>query len=49
MVKQSKIIAQQPKTIKNPNIVNIKSAIIEHRKTSKIGSADNPLYSETKK
>ena len=33
-VKQSKIITQQPKTFENPNIVDIKSVIIEHPKTS---------------
>ena len=33
-VKQSKIIAQRSKIFKNPNIVDIKSIIIEHLKTS---------------
>ena len=33
-VNQSKIIIQQPKTFENPNIVDIKSVIIEHPKTS---------------
>ena len=32
--KKSKIIAQQAKTIENPNIVDIRSAIIKHPKTS---------------
>ena len=34
LFKGSKIIIQQPQTIKNPNIVDIKSVIIEHPKTS---------------
>ena len=34
MVEQSEIITHQPKTIENPNIVDIKSAFIEHSKTS---------------
>ena len=33
-VKQSEIITYQPKTFENPNIVDIKSVIIEHPKTS---------------
>ena len=33
-VKPSKISSQQPKTFENPNIADIKSAIIEHPKTS---------------
>ena len=33
LVKRSKIIAQQPKTIKNPNIVSIKLAITENPKS----------------
>ena len=33
-MKRSKIITQQPKTIENPNIVHMKSVIIEHPKTS---------------
>ena len=33
-VKQSKIITQQPKTFKKPNIVDIKSVNIEHKKAS---------------
>ena len=33
-IKQSKVITQQPKTFENPNIVDIKSFIIEHPKTS---------------
>ena len=34
LVKQSKIITYKPKTLENPNIVDIKSVIIEHPKTS---------------
>ena len=34
IVKLSKIITQQPKTIENPNIVDIKPVTIEHTKTS---------------
>ena len=33
-VKQSEIITYQPKTFENPSIVNIKSVIIQHPKTS---------------
>ena len=33
-VKQSEIITYQPKTFKNPNIVDIKSVLTEHPKTS---------------
>ena len=33
-VKQSKIITYKPKTFENPNIVDIKSLVIEHPKTS---------------
>ena len=33
-LKQSKIITQQPKAFENPNIVDIKSVITEHPKTS---------------
>ena len=33
-VKQSKIITRQPNTSQNPNIVDIKSVIIQHPKTS---------------
>ena len=33
-VNQSKIINYQPKTFQNPNVVGIKSNIIEHPKTS---------------
>ena len=33
-VKQSEMITYQPKTFENPSIVNIKSVIIEHPKTS---------------
>ena len=32
--KQSEIVTQQPKTFENPNIVDIKSVIIEHPKSS---------------
>ena len=31
-LKQSKIITYQPKTFENPNVVDIKSVIIEHSK-----------------
>ena len=34
LVKLSKVITQQLKAIENPNIVDIKSVIIEHPKTS---------------
>ena len=34
LVKRSKKTFQQPKTIENPNTVDIKSAIIKHQKTS---------------
>ena len=34
MVKQSEMITYQPKTFENPNIVDIKSVIAEHPKTS---------------
>ena len=34
IVKQSEIITYQPKTFKNPNIVDIKSVITEHPKTA---------------
>ena len=34
LIKISKIITQQLKAIENPNIIDIKSVIIEHRKTS---------------
>ena len=58
-VKQSEIITYQPKTFENPNIVDIKSVITEHPKTShklsktirqaeKVGS-NSSLYSDTKK
>ena len=33
-VKQSEIIIYQPKTFENPKIIDIKSVITEHRKTS---------------
>ena len=33
-MKQSNIITQQPKTLENPNIIDIKSVTIEHLKTS---------------
>ena len=32
-IKESKIISQQPKTIENPKIVDIKSVNIEYSKT----------------
>ena len=58
-VKQSEIIMYQPKTFRKSNIVDIKSVITEHPKTShklsktigkgeKVGS-NNSLYSDTKK
>ena len=34
LLKRSKIITQRPKTMRNPNIVDIESGIIEHPKTS---------------
>ena len=34
LVKQSEIITYQPNTFKNPNIVDTKSVITEHPKTS---------------
>ena len=57
-VKQSEIITYQPNIFRNPNIVDIKSDIIEHpntsyklsktiRRSEKIDS-DNSLYSDTK-
>ena len=33
-MKQSKIFTQQPKTIENPNFIDIKSITIEHPKSS---------------
>ena len=33
MVKLSKIIAEEPKTMENPKLINIKSVFIEHPKT----------------
>ena len=58
-VKQSEIISYLPKTLENPNIVDVKSVITEHPKTShklskivrkaeKVGSKSS-LYSDTKK
>ena len=54
-VKQSEIITYQAKTLKNPNIVDIKSVIREHPKTShklskaeKVGSSSS-LCRNTKK
>ena len=57
-VKQSKIITYQPKTFENPNIVDIKSVITEHPKTShklskairqaKYVGSDNSLYGDKK-
>ena len=35
LVKRTKIIIQQPKTLENPNFVNIESFTIEHSKTSR--------------
>ena len=35
LVKRSKIITQQPKTLENQNLVDIQSIIIEHPKTSR--------------
>ena len=32
-VKQSKIVAQQPKAFENPNIVDMKSVVKKHPKT----------------
>ena len=57
-MKRSKVIVQQPKTIEDPNTVDIKSVIVTHPKTShrlfktvknvqRVG-ADSSLYSETK-
>ena len=37
--KQSKIITQQPKTIENPIIIDVKSVTIEHPKTSKLSKS----------
>ena len=34
LVKQTKIVFEQPRAIENPNTVDIKSAIIEHLKAS---------------
>ena len=58
-IKQPKIITDQSKTFQNPNIVDIKSDIIEHPKAShklfkiigKVEKVDsnNSLYSDTKK
>ena len=58
-VKQSEIISNQSKTLENPNIVDIKSVITEHPKSSyklskiigkseKVGS-NISSYSDTKK
>ena len=57
-VKQSEIVTYQPKTFENPNIVDVKSIITEHGKTShklskiirqteKVGS-NSSLYNDTK-
>ena len=35
LVKRSKIITQQPKTLEKPNIIDIKSVTIENLKTSR--------------
>ena len=58
-VKQSEIITCQPKTLENLNIVDIKSIITEHPKTShklfktigkdKKVSSNSSLYSDTKR
>ena len=56
-LKQSEIITYKPKTFRNPNIVDIKSVITEHPKTShklsktigkreKLGS-DSSVYNDT--
>ena len=58
-IKQSEIISYQPRTFQNPDIVDIKSIITEHPKTShklsktirqaeNIGS-NSSLYKDTKK
>ena len=57
-IKKLEIIAYQPKTFENPNIVDIKSVITEHSKSlelfktithaEKVGS-NRSLYSDTKK
>ena len=58
-VKQSRIITYQPKNFENPNIIDIKSVITEHPKTSyklfktirqaeKV-SFNSSLYNDTKK
>ena len=54
-IKKSKIINYQPKAFQKPNIVDIKSVITRHLKTSrklsktkKVGS-NSSLYSDTKK
>ena len=58
-VNQLKVITYEPKTFEIPNIVDIKSIITEHQKTShklsktirqakKVGS-NSPLYSDTKR
>ena len=60
LLKTSKIITQQPKTIENTNIIDIKSVIIKHPKTIRqakkilqVGGAGKNstslLYSETTK
>ena len=59
VLKRSKTITQQPKTLEIPNIVDIKSVLIEHPKTGNVENvplesgagknSDSPLYSETKK
>ena len=58
-VKQSEIITYQPKTFQSPNIVDIKSVILEHIKTAhKLSKTirkgekvdfNSSLYSDTKK
>ena len=59
LVKQPEIITYQPKTFENPNIVDIKLIITEHRRTShKLSnifrqaekvSSNSSLYSDAKK
>ena len=56
--KQSEVITYQPKSFENPSIVDVKSVIIEHPKTShkfsrteKVSQvrSNSSLYSDTKK
>ena len=48
LVKRSKIITQQPKTMKNPNIINIKSINIEHPKIYIVKQQKLIFYDEEK-